>query len=217
MVGEYVDNSIGASDAGKNRPGYDALMRAYEASEFDALICYDTDRLTRQMEDWVYAAEKRGLDLVTANCECDLQTDAGLTFARVRTAFALGEVKRKSARQRAAAVQRAEGGRPPRGRLTGYTPKGEAVPDEAELVRPTRPRYEPRWQRGVRDWPTSGATTQMAPPTAGSSARPRRRSRSNRPRKPVCLAYAPVCCEPDQGGKWSTSTVRCLIGLMLRY
>ena len=139
VVGEYVDNSISASDARKNRPGYDALVRAYEAGEFDALVCYDMDRLTRQprqMEDWIDAAEQRGLDLVTANGECDLQTDAGQTFARVRMAFARGEVKRKSARQKAAAKQRADLGRPPLGvRPTGYTTKGEVVPDEAELVR----------------------------------------------------------------------------------
>ncbi|KWX25635.1 recombinase [Mycolicibacterium wolinskyi] len=139
VVGEFVDNSISASDARKNRPGYDALVKAYEAGEFDALVCYDMDRLTRQprqMEDWLDAAEQRGLDLVTANGEADLTTDAGRTFVRVRMAFARGEVERKSARQKVAAAQRAKLGRPPLGvRLTGYTAKGETVPDEAELVR----------------------------------------------------------------------------------
>lgn len=139
VVDEFVDNSISASDARKNRPGYDALVAAYEAGEFDALVCYDMDRLTRQprqMEDWLDAAEKKGLALVTANGEADLTTDAGRTFVRVRMAFARGEVERKSARQKAAAVQRANLGRPPLGtRLTGYTSRGEVVPDEAELVR----------------------------------------------------------------------------------
>ena len=140
VVGEpFVDNSISASDARKNRPGYDALVAAYEAGEFDALVCYDMDRLTRQprqMEDWLDAAEKNGLALVTANGEADLTTDAGRTCVRVRMAFARGEVERKSARQKAAAVQRANLGRTPLGtRLTGYTSRGEVVPDEAELVR----------------------------------------------------------------------------------
>ncbi len=137
VVGDpFVDNSISASDARKNRPGYDALVAAYEAGAFDALVCYDMDRLTRQMEDWLDAAEKNGLALVTANGEADLTTDAGRTFVRVRMAFARGEVERKSARQKAAAVQRANLGRPPLGtRLTGYTSRGEVVPDEAELVR----------------------------------------------------------------------------------
>lgn len=139
LAGEYVDNSISASDARKNRPGYDALVRAYEAGEFDALVCYDLDRLTRQprqLEDWIDAAEERGLALVTANGEADLTTDGGRMYARVKLAFARNEVERKSARQRRAASQRAQLGRPPLGvRLTGYTAKGETVPDEAEAVR----------------------------------------------------------------------------------
>jgi DNA invertase Pin-like site-specific DNA recombinase len=138
VVEEYVDNSISASDSRKKRPGYNALVRDYEAGRFDALVCYDLDRLTRQprqLEDWIDAAESRGLAHVTANGEADLTTDAGRLFARIRLAVARAEVERKSARQRSAAKQRSELGKPPLGvRLTGYTPKGELVPDEAELV-----------------------------------------------------------------------------------
>ncbi|BBX63029.1 hypothetical protein MSAS_22030 [Mycobacterium saskatchewanense] len=136
---EFVDNSISASDARKNRPGYDALVRAYETGEFDALVCYDLDRLTRQprqLEDWIDAAEGRGLALVTANGEADLTTDGGRMFARVKLAVARAEVDRKSRRQRDALSQRARLGRPPLGvRLTGYTAKGETVPGESDLVR----------------------------------------------------------------------------------
>lgn len=136
---EYVDNSISASDARKNRPGYDHLVRDYQAGHFDALVCYDLDRLTRQprqLEDWIDAAESRGLALVTANGEADLTTDAGRLFARIRLAVARAEVERKSARQRSAARQRSELGKPPLGvRLTGYTTRGELVPDEADVVR----------------------------------------------------------------------------------
>ncbi|RFZ13754.1 Recombinase [Mycobacterium marinum] len=114
-------------------------MKAYEAGRFDALVAYDLDRLTRQprqLEDWVDAAEDKGLALVTANGEADLTTDAGRLFARIKMAVARSEVERKSARQKAAALQRAQLGRPPLGvRLTGYTPKGETVPDEADMVR----------------------------------------------------------------------------------
>jgi len=138
IVREYVDNSISASDARKNRPGYDGIVRAWEAGEFDALLCYDLDRLTRQprqLEDWIDRAESRGLLLVTANGEADLTTDGGRMFARVKLAVARAEVERKSARQKAAARQRADLGRPPLGvRLTGYTPKGEIVDGEAAVV-----------------------------------------------------------------------------------
>jgi site-specific DNA recombinase len=139
LVGEYVDNSISASDTRKNRPGYDALLRAYDAGDFDALVCYDLDRLTRQprqLEDWIDAAEGRGLALVTANGEADLSTDGGRIFARVKLAVARAEVDRKSRRQRDALSQRAKLGRPPLGvRLTGYSVRGEIVPDEAEVIR----------------------------------------------------------------------------------
>ncbi len=74
VASEYVDNSISASDSRKVRPGYDALCRDFEAGLWDALIVYDLDRLTRQprqLEDWIDAAEGRGLQLVTANGEAD--------------------------------------------------------------------------------------------------------------------------------------------------
>lgn len=138
VVGEYSD-SISASDARKARPGYDHLVRDYEAGNFDAIVCYDLDRFTRQprqLEDWIDRAENKGLALVTANGEADLTTDAGRLFARIKLAVARAEVERKSARQRSAAKQRSELGKPPLGvRLTGYTPRGDLVPDEADVVR----------------------------------------------------------------------------------
>ena len=145
LVGEYVDNSISATDAKKNRPGYNALVRDLEAKKFDAVVCYDLDRLTRQprqLEDWIDAADSGNLALVTANGEADLTTDAGRLFARIKLAVARSEVERKSVRQRDAARQRSDLGRPPLGvRLTGYTPQGELVPDEADTVRSIFTRF----------------------------------------------------------------------------
>lgn len=138
-AGLWSDNSISASSSKKQRPGYDALVTAYDAGQFDALVCWDLDRLTRQprqLEDWIEAAEGKGLALVTTNGEADLTTDGGRMYARIKLAVARAEVERKAARQRAAALQRAQLGRPPLGvRLTGYTAKGEVVADEAAVVR----------------------------------------------------------------------------------
>lgn len=138
-MGEYTDNSISASDARKQRPAYDRLVRDWEAGAFDALICWDLDRLTRQprqLEDWIDRAEQRGLLLVTANGEADLATDGGRMYARIKAAVARAEVERKGARQSRAQRQRAEHGRPPKGvRLTGYTIDGEVIPAEAAVVR----------------------------------------------------------------------------------
>lgn len=139
VVEVYTDNSISASKKTVKRPAYDRLLSDFGSGRFDALICYDLDRLTRQprqLEDWIEAAETRGLRLVTANGEADLTTDGGRTFARIKAAVARGEVERKSARQIRALQQRAEKGRPPSGvRLTGYTLAGDVIPAEAAIVR----------------------------------------------------------------------------------
>jgi len=169
-VGEYVDNSISATDAKKHRPGYAALAADFAAGRFDALVCYDLDRLTRQprqLEDWIDAAESRGLALVTANGDADLTTDAGRLFARIKLAVARAEVERKSARQRSAARQRSELGKPPLGvRLTGYTPKGDLIPDEAELVRRIFAQFlESRSLRNVaRSLAADGVSTRHGKP-----------------------------------------------------
>ena len=135
---EYIDNSISASDAKKNRPEYDRMVDDYKRGLFGALVCWDLDRLTRQprqLEDWIDVAEDRGLILVTANGEADLSTDGGRMYARIKAAVARAEVERKGARQSRAQRQRAELGKPPSGvRLTGYTQQGEIIDSEANMV-----------------------------------------------------------------------------------
>lgn len=139
LAGEYVDNSISASDARKRRPEYDRLCEDYDAGGFDALVCWDLDRLTRQprqLEDWIDRAAKHGLKLVTANGGADLTTDGGRMYARIKAAVARAEVERKGARQSRAQRQRAEHGKPPKGvRLTGYTLAGEVIQEEAEVIK----------------------------------------------------------------------------------
>lgn len=177
LAGEYVDNSISATKATKKRPGYDSLVSDYEAGRFDALVCYDLDRLTRQprqLEDWIDAAEGGALALVTANGEADLTTDAGRLFARIKLAVARSEVERKSVRQRDAAKQRSDIGRPPLGvRLTGYTPKGELVPEEAPVVKRMFAEFlDGATLRGIaRDLTAAGITTRRGRPWNPSTIR----------------------------------------------
>jgi len=136
---EYIDNSISASSSAKLRPEYERMRADYEAGLFDALVCWDLDRLTRQprqLEDWIDAAEGKQLAIVTANGEADLTTDGGRMYARIKAAVARAEIERKGARQSAGQRQRAEMGRPPRGiRSMGYTLDGEIIEPEAEIVR----------------------------------------------------------------------------------
>lgn len=139
VVETYTDNSISAYNRSKVRPAYDRMVTDYQAGRFTAIVCWDLDRLTRQprqLEDWIDAAEDRGLQLVTANGEADLGTDGGRMYARIKAAVARAEVERKGKRQSRAQQQRAEMGRPPRGvRATGYTLDGDVIEDEATAVR----------------------------------------------------------------------------------
>lgn len=139
IVETYVDQSKSATDRTKVRPGYDQMVADYMAGAFDAIVCYDLDRLTRQprqLEDWIDAAEMRGLALVTANGDADLSTDGGRLYARIKAAVARAEMERKGARQSAAQRQRAKQGRAPKGmRPLGYTVQGEVIPEEADAVR----------------------------------------------------------------------------------
>ncbi|MEN8602308.1 recombinase family protein [Microbacterium rhizosphaerae] len=145
LVGEYVDNSISASRINVVRPAYNQLVADYEAGKLGAIIAYDLDRLTRQprqLEDWIDAAEHRGLAIVTLNGEADLTTDGGRLFARVRVAVAKAETERKSQRQKDANAQRRERGEfRQTSRLFGYTVAGQIIPEEAAVVRNVYERF----------------------------------------------------------------------------
>jgi site-specific DNA recombinase len=139
LVGEYSDNSISASKRSVSRPEYDRMVGDFKTGAFDALVCWDLDRLTRQprqLEDWIDAATERGLKLTTANGEADLSTDAGRLFARIKAAVAREEIERKGARQKRAARQRVEaGGMASFKPCYGYTSTNAVVESEAEVVR----------------------------------------------------------------------------------
>lgn len=141
LVGEpYVDNAVSASKRAVRRPAYDRMVADYAAGKYDALVCYDLDRLTRQprqLEDWIDAAEERGLVLVTANGEADLATDSGRLFARIKASVARAEIERKGARQKRANIQRVQQGKPAPGRRRyGYEVDGITPRDsEAAVVR----------------------------------------------------------------------------------
>lgn len=136
----YTDNSASAYKERVTRPEYERLRKDFAANKFEALVCWDLDRLTRQprqLEDWIEAAEKQGLALVTATGEADLTTPNGRTFARTKAAFSRGEMEMKSFRQKRAARQRAERGEPwGQERPFGFSSDKIAHdPAEAEAVR----------------------------------------------------------------------------------
>lgn len=67
IVEEYSDNSFSASKAKVVRPGYERLLADLALGKFEAVICYDLDRLTRQprqLEDWIDLSRERYIALV---------------------------------------------------------------------------------------------------------------------------------------------------------
>ncbi|ACV23048.1 DNA-invertase hin [Slackia heliotrinireducens] len=141
----YVDQSKSATDKTKRRPAYDRLVADYKAGRFDAIVCWDLDRLTRQprqLEDWIDEAEDHGLVLLTVSESVDLSTENGRMFARVKAAVARAEVERMGQRRHRALVQHAALGKIPTGpRLYGYNWDGSVNEYEAEIVRTIYRRF----------------------------------------------------------------------------
>lgn len=209
VVETYVDQSKSATDRTKVRPAYDQMVADYKAGAFDAIICYDLDRLTRQprqLEDWIDASELRGLALVTANGDADLSTDGGRMYARIKAAVARAEMERKDARQSAAQLQRAKQGRAPKGmRPLGYAVDGDVVPDEAEAVRAiyrlfTRSDHP----ESLRSLARGLSGTESIP---GLTPRPRHSHvvSVERAQRRIAEGKEPRAVQPD--GDWSSSTV----------
>lgn len=141
IVDEYIDRNLTAADKLVARPEYNRLVADFEARRFDALVCWDLDRLTRQprqLEDWIDAAESREVVLVTANGEADLGTDGGRLYARLKVAVAKGETERASARQKRSKQARRESGKWHGGPAPfGYRAKDSTLvpePREKELI-----------------------------------------------------------------------------------
>jgi site-specific DNA recombinase len=137
IAAEFVDNSVSATNGTRAR--WSSMLDAAERGEFDVIVAWALDRLTRSVKDMevlVDLAERRGVRVVTVNGDIDLTNDQGRLAGRILSAVAKGEVERKSARQRAANEQRAKAGKLPFGpRALGWERDGTVVPHEADLIR----------------------------------------------------------------------------------
>ncbi len=135
VVATLTDNDLSAS-SGKHRPGYQELLRLIDAGEIDVLVAWHLDRLMRKLADLeslIVRCEKAGVRVATVSGDIDLSTDAGRLVGRILSSVAQGEVERKSARQKRAALQAAESGRPPARRAFGFT-NGDHDPVEAPAL-----------------------------------------------------------------------------------
>lgn len=144
VVGLYVDNDISASNK-KIRPQYQRLLADMRAGLVDMVLVWHTDRLHRQpveLEEFIEIAEGRKPVVTVQACQAgplDLATPGGRMAARMLAAAAKYEVELKSERHKAANLQSALAGKPPRtgaGRAFGFEMDGVTHrPAEAAAIR----------------------------------------------------------------------------------
>ena len=136
---EFVDNDISASN-GKHRPAYERMLADIRDGRIGAVVAWDLDRLHRrpiELEAFMELADTHKLALATISGDCDLSTAQGRLTARIKGDVARHEIEHKSDRQRAAAKQKAEAGKPAWRNAFGYLagPNGpEPDPQTAPLV-----------------------------------------------------------------------------------
>jgi site-specific DNA recombinase len=139
IAAEFVDNDVSALSR-KPRPEFVKMMAGVDAGEYDVIVARHMDRLLRRLAEFESVLERCQATktvIVTAADGVDTSTDGGRLVARILSSVAQGEVERKSARQRSAAVQAAQQGRWIGGRRAfGYETDGVTVrEDEAALVK----------------------------------------------------------------------------------
>ncbi|MDC8981241.1 recombinase family protein [Mycobacterium marinum] len=166
----FDDNDISAY-SGKIRPGFEAMLTAMSSGEFDALLCWHTDRLYRNMGDLervIEIADAQRIEIRTVQGgTLDLSTSAGRMVARILGSVARQESEHSSERRKRANVQRAASGRwVTTRRPFGYTLDGIPLEPEAEAIRQAvRDVLAGKSIRAIaRDWnsrqlPTTGSAT----------------------------------------------------------
>jgi DNA invertase Pin-like site-specific DNA recombinase len=177
----FVDNDISAYKD-KHRPAWSDMTARIRAGEFQALIAWHPDRLTRhplQLEALVELLEQTHTRVATVTAgEFDLGTATGRMVARVVGAVARHESERTSERLRAGFRQKALAGEAhPGGRRPyGFERDGAHRPDEAEAIRRAakqilagRPIVEvargmPPSPHSGKPWPTPSLKRVLAAP-----------------------------------------------------
>jgi site-specific DNA recombinase len=139
VVHRFDDNDISAF-SGKARPGFEAMLDAMKRGEFDALVCWHTDRLYRSMRDLerlIDIAEANRVQIKTVQGgDLDLSTSAGRMVARILGSVARQESEHSAERRKRANAQKAaRGAWQTANRCFGYTMSGQPLEPEATMVR----------------------------------------------------------------------------------
>lgn len=107
VVRVFTDNSVSASKG--IRPQWEVLLEGARAGAFDIVVAWALDRLVRRSSDLERLVET-GVRAATVQGDLDLTTVQGELIGGILANVARAEVRQKGERQRAANLQRAEGG-----------------------------------------------------------------------------------------------------------
>lgn len=139
----FKDNSVSAWQRNRKRPGWDALLKAVEGGEIQAIVVFHGDRLIRQpwdLEMLLRLADDRGIRLASVMGDRNLDNPDDRYILRIEAASACRESDSTSRRQKAHHARRAEqglhrpGGRG--GRAFGFETDGLTHrPAEADVIR----------------------------------------------------------------------------------
>jgi DNA invertase Pin-like site-specific DNA recombinase len=127
VAGVYPDDNRSASN-GKDRPEWKRLLADITAGKIDAIAAWDQDRNWRMMSELedlrkFFTSLGREVKLATTGQgEIDLYSPTGVLMAQIKTAVSEHEIAMMRVRQKRAARQRAEQGRPKWKRAFGYVP-----------------------------------------------------------------------------------------------
>lgn len=145
VVAEFAEpDGTGASEKSqaKERQQYDAMLNAARAGEFNTILAYADDRLTRrpaELEELIALVDATGLSIRTVRTEnYDLSTTQGITTARILGAIAASEARTISDRQKITFERNAREGKLKRQRQRpfGWEQDGATIrEDEAALIR----------------------------------------------------------------------------------
>ena len=138
IVDWYPDNDRSAS-SGKERPEWDRLLADVKAGRIDAIAAWDQDRGWRMMSELedlrrFFTGLGRQVPLATTGQgDIDLYSPTGVLTAQIKTAVSEHEISMMRVRQKRAARQKAEQGRPQWRHATGYV-DGKPDPQYARLL-----------------------------------------------------------------------------------
>lgn len=178
VVEVFEDNDISAY-SGKRRPRFEALLEAMDNGEFDALLCWHTDRLYRSMKDLERVIEIADAQRIVIKAvqggELDLSTSAGRMVARILGSVARQESEHSGERRSRAYVQKAGlGAWETANRPFGYTAVGKPLEPEAQAIRDAVAAVldGTSVQAIARRWNEAGLTTTRAGATYRRNGEP---------------------------------------------